>query len=492
MNTMLMLMLPILLPIVFGILILVAPIFKHNRKVLITTVVVGMTLTVISLFMLFINGDHPGYTLFMLTDTLPISFHPDETGRFFALVVTVVWVAASVFSFSYLPEDETERRFHGFYLISLGILYALDFSSNLITFYMFYELMTILTFPLVIHNMNHESIMAGLKYLLYSFCGAYLVLFGVYFVHYNLDIAFVLGGSANVAALGEQASFMLGIAFVMILGFGVKAGMFPMHGWLPTAHPVAPAPASAVLSAIIVKMGVLGIVRTVFYIFGANFLKGTWVQTVWMSLALFTVFMGSMLAYREKMLKKRLAYSTVSQVSYILFGLSVMCSEAVTGAYLHVLAHGFIKSTLFLSAGVMIFMTKKTHVDEFRGIGKKMPITLWCYSIASLGLIGIPPTNGFLSKWYLCIGSLNANLGFLSWFGPVVLLISALLTAGYLLPISIHGFLPGKDYVSEGKIKEPLQVVVPLILLTTLVVLTGMFPTYIVRMIETAISGLHL
>jgi multicomponent Na+:H+ antiporter subunit D len=189
--------------------------------------------------------------------------------------------------------------------------------------------------------------------------------------------------------------------------------------------------------------------------------------------------MGSMLAYRENVLKKRLAYSTVSQLSYILFGLAVMDTSSVTGSFLHVLAHGFVKATLFLVAGAIIYTTGKTKVDELKGIGKEMPLTMWCYTIVSLGLIGIPPTGGFLSKWYLAIGSLKSDIPVFSWLGPVILLVSALLTAGYLLPLTIQGFFPGADYDYEHfKKREPSKwMTVPLVILTVLSVLIGLIPS---------------
>jgi len=276
----------------------------------------------------------------------------------------------------------------------------------------------------------------------------------------------------------------------MILGFGVKAGMFPLHAWLPTAHPVAPAPASAVMSGIIVKMGILGMIRVVFYLIGADFIRGTWVQNVWMILSLLTVFMGSMLAYREKVMKKRLAYSTVSQASYILFGLSLLQPVAMTGALLHVVFHAVIKSCLFLSAGAIIYKTHKTNVEELRGIGKEMPVAIWCYTFASAALIGIPPASGFISKWYLATGSLASGIEVFSWLGPVVLLTSALLTAGYLLPITVNGFLPGADYDYAGlEKKEPcLTMLLPLLILAALAVLLGIFPNpladYIAALVE--------
>ncbi len=492
MENIITIMLPVILPIVLGLFVLIVPSYKYNRKLLIGTVIAsGAAIVAATVFAL--DLEIAECTLFYLTDELPIVFSIDVLGRFFTVIVTTCWIAETIFSFRYLPENETERRFHGFNLIVLGILYALGFSGNLMTFYMFYELMTILSMPLVIHTMDHEAVMAGLKYLFFSFAGAYCALFGFYFVQHDLSIAFVEGGSANAAVLGDKAPFMLAVAFVMILGFGVKAGLFPMHGWLPTAHPVAPAPASAFLSGIIVKMGVLGTIRTVFYVFGPSFLRGTWVQYAWMGLALFTVFMGSMLAYREKVLKKRLAYSTVSQVSYILFGLAAMETSAAEGALLHVLAHAFIKSTLFLCAGAMIHATGYTGVQDFKGIGKKMPITLWCFTIASLGLIGIPPTAGFISKWYLCVGALDAPLGFLSYFGPVILLVSAALTAGYLLPITIQGFLPGKETtVDLTPVHEHKTMVGPMIALVILMLFAGLFPDYLLQFIDAAVSGFGL
>lgn len=225
----------------------------------------------------------------------------------------------------------------------------------------------------------------------------------------------------------------------------------------------------------------LGIVRVVYYIFGASFLRGSWVQSTWLVLTLLTVFMGSMLAYREPVLKKRLAYSTVSQLSYILFGLAVMDADALTGGILHVLCHGFIKAVLFLCAGGIIFKTGKTRVEELRGIGKEMPILMWCYTVAALGLIGIPPTGGFVSKWYLAVGSLSGGIPVFEWLGPAVLLVSALLTAGYLLPVTLKGFFPGADYNYEAlEKKEPSPfMTVPVLIFTALSVLIGLFPNEI-------------
>lgn len=491
MNESVTLIFPVFFPIIIGTVLFFLPSDK-NRKLLLGLTGITLILTTVSVFTI-LCSEIDTYTLFYLTKTLPVYFKLDGMGRVFVVAVSIVWLCAGFFSFTYMKHEKEEKRYFGFYLIVYGILVALNFAGNIVTFYMFYELMTLLSMPLVLHSKSKEAVMAGLKYLFYSFCGAYMVLFGIYFLYrFSNTLTFTAGGVLNQELIVGREPFLLFVAFLMILGFGVKAGMFPMHGWLPTAHPVAPAPASAVLSGIIVKGGVLGIVRTIYFLFGTAFLSGTWVQTACLCLTLFTVFMGSMLAYREKLLKKRLAYSTVSQVSYILFGLALMQKNALTGSMLHVLCHAFIKSGLFLCVGAIIYQTGKTRVDEINGIGKKMPVLLWCYTLCSLGLIGIAPTGGFLSKWYLATGALGSAIPFFSWFGPVVLLISALLTAGYLLPVTIGGFFPGKDYNYEKHEKnEPeLNMLIPVLILTVLSVIAGIGSSVVLSYIVTATQGM--
>lgn len=461
-----------------------------DRKQLLTLTGISLILTALCAVAAILTV-RDGFTLFYLTKTLPIYFQIDEVGKLFDVLAIIVLLCSGFFSFEYMRHEEREGRYYGYYLIVFGVLNALCFAGNLITFYLFFELLTLSSMPLVLHNGSREAIMAGLKYLFYSLCGAYGALFGIYFLARSSDTLTFTAGGVRLQTEG-QAGFLLLVAFVMLLGFGVKAGMFPMHAWLPTAHPVAPAPASAVLSAVIVKVGILAIVRVTCYIFGMDFLRGTWVQTVWIILTLTTVFMGSMLAYKEPVLKKRLAYSTVSQLSYILFGLAIMDGDALTGSLLHVLAHGFIKATLFLCAGAIIYTTGKTRVEELRGIGKEMPLTIWCYTFVSLGLIGIPPTGGFISKWYLAVGALHSEIPVFRFLGPAVLLISALLTAGYLLPLTIHGFFPGADY-DYGSLqkREPSRLMtIPILIMTLLSVLVGLFPGVVVDYLANIVKAI--
>ncbi len=484
-----MILFAIFFPILWGIFLLVKPEYKERKSLVVTTgiglvVTAGLSLAVI------VSGDM-SLKLFSLGENMDIYFQVDGVSRVFASIVTLVWTLAGFYAFEYMSHYTENKRYFGFYMLVFGVLLALTFSGSILTFYLFYEMMTLFSMPLVFHFRSKEAIMAGLKYLFYSLCGAYLVLFGIYFLNrYAGTLHFTAGGALDLTAAAGNEGILLVVAFCMIVGFGVKAGMFPMQAWLPTAHPIAPAPASAVMSSIIVKMGVLGMLRVVYYIFGADFLRGTWVQTVWMVLTLLTIFMGSMLAYREKIFKKRLAYSTVSQLSYILFGLACMHPVALVGALLHVVFHAVIKSALFMSAGAVIHKTGKTNVDDLRGMGKEMPITMWCFTLCACALIGFPPFSGYISKWYLATGSLQAELGAFSWIGPVVLLVSALLTAGYLLPITINGFLPGADYDYKSlKKREPAKsMIVPIIILAAIAVLLGVFPNPLVEMIQEIVN----
>ena len=301
-----MLMLSIIVPVLLGLGILLVREIK-SRTILLTITGAGLAAgALLSLGVIF--GAETELFLFSFGKNLDLYFHVDSLGKLFALVVDVVWLISGFYAFEYMKHEQEEKRFFGFYVMVLGILHALTYSGNMVTFYLFYELMTLLSVPLILHNRSKDAIKGGLKYLFYSLFGAYMVLFGLFFLNRFADsLTFLPGGNLNMNAVAGNEGLMLIVAFSMIIGFSVKAGMFPLHAWLPTAHPVAPAPSSAVMSGIIVKMGVLGMIRVVYYLVGADFIRGTWVQTTWMTLALLTVFMGSMLAYREKIMKKRLA-----------------------------------------------------------------------------------------------------------------------------------------------------------------------------------------
>ena len=469
------LLLPFLLPAAAGVLLALLK-FKKRASMLIYVFIILAAEAALCIFVS-ASGTY-SLELLNVSQSFVLYFTVDTLSKVFLILVSCMWLLAGVFSFEYMEHDGREKLFYGVYLVTGGVLAMLCLSGNLVTFYVFYELMSLVSMPLVLHERTHEAVMAALKYLFYSMAGALLALFGIFVLSYSGGgaLVFTAGGLdvfENPTALTYTAVFML------ILGFGAKAGMFPLHAWLPSAHPVAPASASAVLSGVITKAGVLGVIRAIYYIAGAQAIKGTWVQSVWIILSLVTVFMGSMLAYKEKILKKRLAYSTVSQVSYVMFGLSLLNEGAFLGALLHVIFHSLAKNTLFMSAGAIIHKTGKTRVDELKGTGKQMPCVMWCFLLASLSLVGIPPLAGFVSKWYLAVGSLESGISTASWLGPLILLVSALLTAGYLLPICINAFLPGRDFEpASSEKKEPSWLMLlPLFILSAFSLILGIWPS---------------
>lgn len=468
------LLVPVLFPILAG---LVIPFLKMERQRNLWVFAV-LAINTILVCAISLRGE-TALTLWHINERLSVSLHTDGLGKFFACLICIIWLLVAVFSLEYMKHEKNPECFFTFYVMTLGVLMGVSLSANLMTLYLFYEFMTLITVPLVIHTRTPEAISAGLKYLGYSIFGAGLALAGFFFLNaYCISTNFVPGGTLDFAKVAGNEGTLLWVFLIMAIGFGCKAGMLPLHAWLPTAHPVAPSPASAVLSGIITKGGVLAIIRVTFYLFGADFLRGTWVQTVLLIVTLATIFMGSMLAYKEKLLKKRLAYSTVSQVSYVLFGLMLMTPLGFYGALLQVVFHAVVKNILFLSAGAIIYKTEKTYVYQLKGIGKQMPVVMWCFAIGSLSLIGIPPMGGFISKWYLAEGALEPVFGSLGIVGVAVLLLSALLTAGYLLPIVSDAFFPGKDFDYQAlEKKEPNGfMTVPLILLSMVTVLLGTFP----------------
>ena len=468
---MLLLLLPNLGPVLGGIFV-----FRQKneryRDWLVVTLIVATAVLVLA------NCTMPTQRLWLLTiqGDLGLVLNSDWLSKFFMVLVVCIWAPVVVFTRPYIRHAGRGNQFMGFYTMTLGVLMGLAQAANFVTMYMFFELMTLITVPLVLHDATPTSRRAGFKYLGYSVFGAGMALAGYFFIAYYLTVPdFQPGGAIDLARAAAHRPLLLVAYCLMIVGFGAKAGMMPMQSWLPTAHPVAPAPASAVLSGVITKGGVIAVIRVTYYMFGPEFLVGSWPQYVLLTLALATVFLGSMLAYREKVLKRRLAYSTVSQVSYVLFGLMLLTPAGAQGALLQIVFHALAKDTLFLAAGAIIFSTNYTRVDQMRGIGRRMPVTMWCFTLASLSLIGIPPMAGFVSKWYLLTAGLEAPLQIFGLAGLVVLVISALLTAGYLLPVVMDGFFPGRDFITERR-DVSVEMAWPMIAFCAALVLLGVIP----------------
>lgn len=412
-------------------------------------------------------------SLFHLTGTIPLAFAPDGVGRLFLLLVLLLYTVGCFYSFSYFSDDPRLPGFFGFWFGSMGAMMACCMAENLVSFYLCFEMATLTSMPMVLHDRTPEAVSAALKYLFYSIGGALLGLFAVVTLSMSGAVSFVYGGALPPSA---ATPLLRAAVFVGIVGFGAKAGMYPLHGWLPAAHPVAPAPASAVLSGVIVKAGILAVIRLVYFTAGPSLLRGTWTQTAWAVLALITVFMGSMMAFREKVLKKRLAYSTVSQLSYIMLSLCLLCDSGLRGALLHAAAHACGKCALFLCAGTFIHCLGKRRVDELDGVGQQLPVTVWCFLLSGLSLVGIPPLGGFVSKWSISLAALTEAPAPFQILIPGMLLLSALLTAGYLLPPVIHAFYPTSgSTLSPVKAKPGLLMALPPVLLCCASLAIGLF-----------------
>ena len=483
------LLLPIFIPATAGLLL---PVFKRGknrawlkRYLLTVTVANALLLTLI------IALDDVSFRTMELNHILNFYLNVDALTRFFLALVALLWSSIAFYSIEYIPEDKRETRFFSCLLLVYAAMLGVGLAGNFFTLFLFYELVTLISYPLVVYTRTKESFKAGSIYLIYAFFGASLIFFCFSVVgHLGLNADFTPGGVFSAETMAHYYPTLLAVFLVGFLGFSVKAGMLPLHNWLPIAHPVAPAPASALLSGVVSKVAIFAILRLTFFVFGADFLRGQWVQTLLITITLLTVFVGSMLAFTERLLKKRLAFSSVSQLSYILFGIVLLNPLAFLGAMLHMIAHGIVKVTLFLTAGAIEHQTQKKHVHELRGVGKSMPVTLWCFTLVSISLIGVPPTSGFLSKVRLLLGGIASNHPTLGLIGAGILLISALLTAGYLIPIFSSAFFPGSKFKYESLIsKEPGRyILVPLVLLAVLSLLLGVFPSslsdYITRISE--------
>ena len=393
------------------------------------------------------------FLLAHFTGDLSICFKVDGMGIVFAGLVSALWPFATLYAFEYMTKEEHEKIFFLFYTMTYGITLGIALSANLLTMYFFYELLTLVTVPLVMHTLTREAILASRKYLYYSLGGAAFAFIGlIMIIIYGTTTDFILGGVLDLAKIGDRTNVLLFIYVMAFLGFGVKAAVFPFNSWLPQAG-VAPTPVTALLHAVaVVKSGAFAIIRLTYYSFGVDFLKGTWAQTTVMLVVMFTIVYGCSRAVKETHLKRRLAYSTISNLSYILFGVTIMTPLGLVGALTHLIFHAVIKICSFFCAGAIIHQTEKQYVHELDGMGYKMPCVFGIFTVSALALMGVPGLAGFISKWNLAFAAADSGNP-VAYFGIACLLISALLTAIYMLTIVVRAFFPGKDF-DDSSIKE--------------------------------------
>ena len=478
------LLVPIILPIVAGIYILKRNFEERaDREKFVSTAVIINAVLVILLSLILRDQQ---LTLLPIIPNNPIALKIDNLGAMFASMVGLLWILCIYYSFEYMKHEGDENRFFGFYVMTFGVMMGITFSANLVTLYLFYEFLTLATVPLVLHGDSIQAKTATRIYIIFSIFGAALALCGIGVIAFNGDgsTAFMPGGILHNLTAGAT---VIQIAYLLtFFGFGVKSAVMPFHAWLPIAG-VAPTPVSALLHAVaVVKAGVFAIARVTYFTIGPDLLRGTTAQNVVLGACIVTIVYGSAMALMSQHLKRRLAYSTVSQLSYILFGIALMSGDGYIGGMIHLFGHAIVKITLFLCAGAIIYKTGREYVWELKGIGKAMPITMGVFTVASFALVGIPPLPGFFSKWFLAKAVISSG-NMLGFVGLVALGVSALLTAIYLFSISANAFIPGAgfDYEAANKdVSDPNRyMTVPLIILAVAIVLFGLLITPMINIL---------
>lgn len=421
--------------------------------------------------------------LFDIAPNLPLLFKVDTFGVFFALIASGLWFFTSFYSIGYMRGhgEIKQTRYFASFAICVSSTIGIAFSGNLITFLIFYEMLTLATYPLVIHNESKEAIAAGRKYLTYTLTAGLLLIAAVGLT-YTLTgtLEFKPGGIFGDVDLSNAMAVTL---FLLYLGgVGVKAGIMPLHSWLPSAM-AAPTPVSALLHAVaVVKSGVFGVIRVVGFVFGPEVMADFGLNDILMIMAGTTVIVASLLAFNQDNLKRRLAYSTVGHLSYIVLGAALLTETGMIGSIFHISTHATMKITLFFCAGAIYVNLHKSNISSLNGIAKVMPWTMGAFTIGAMGLAGIPPINGFLSKWYLASGVLEGDM----IIPLIILVISGLLNVGYFFPI-IHRayFRKGGDELAKYGEASPFMVV-PIVITATLSLLFGIFPNLFFHFFEMA------
>ncbi len=439
---------------------------------------------VLSLLPRALDGDIAVTHLGEIVPGIELALRVDALGMVFALVASGLWILTSIYSIGYVraAHEGKQTRYFASFAVCLSATIGVAFSANLITFIVFYEILTVATYPLVIHKETPEAIAAGRKYLAYTLTAGVALLAGTVWI-YNLagSLDFVPGGL--LADVPASAATIRWLFVLFVVGVGVKAAIMPLQAWLPAAM-VAPTPVSALLHAVaVVKSGVFGMLRVVGFVFGPSVMTRYDLALPLAIIAGFTILAASILALAQDNLKRRLAYSTVGHLSYIVLAAALVSPEAFVGGVLHITTHATMKITLFFVAGAIYAHAHKENISQLDGIGRAMPWTMTAFAIGSIGLAGLPPINGFESKWLIGAGAASSG----QELALIVLLISGVLNAAYFFPIVHRAFLrPSKQYEGMGE-ASPLMVV-PLVTTAALSLVFGLWPNLLVRFYDLAVN----
>lgn len=428
--------------------------------------------SVLMLLPVVMAGDRPAVELFQLLPGIQFGFRVEPLGMLFALVASGLWIVNSVYSIGYMRanHEHSQTRFYVCFALALACVMGIAFSSNLLTLFLFYEALTLVTYPLVAHHQDEEARRGGRIYMTYLL-GSSMAIFLVAIITTWLatgSVEFTPGGLIGAHLSNSQIGWLLAL---FIFGIG-KAAVMPMHRWLPAAM-VAPTPVSALLHAVaVVKAGVFSVVKVVVYIFGVERIAGL-SSVDWLPfIAGFTIVAASVVALRSDNLKRRLAYSTISQLSYVVLATAILAPLSMIGAVLHIAAHAVSKITLFFAAGAIYTAAHKTKISELDGIARRMPITMAAFAIGAISMIGLPPTVGFISKWYMLQGAVSAE----QWNAVAVIAVSTLLNAGYFLPIIYRAYFARAPHGGAEHGEAPWSMVVALCITAAATIVLFFFP----------------
>lgn len=461
-------------PLVGASLISLARRLPNLREGITLVTAVALLACVLSLLPVVLGGARPGVVLFSLLPGLQIAFEVEPLGMLFALIASSLWIVNSLYSMGYMRSNKeaNQTRFYVCFALAIASTMGIAFSSNLFTLFIFYEFLTLSTYPLVTHHGTEKARDGGRVYLglLLSTSTVFLLPALVFIWYITGTTDFTVGGIL-ADKLGPT-----GLAFLLALCvFGIgKAALMPFHRWLPAAM-VAPTPVSALLHAVaVVKAGVFSVVKVIVYVFGFDTLASAGATHWLVAVAAFTIIAASVVALKADNLKRRLAYSTISQLSYVIMAAALLAPLSLIGAVLHIAAHAVGKITLFFAAGAIYTAAHKTEVSQLDGIGRRMPWTMGAFAIASLSMIGLPPAAGFISKWYMLSGAMATQ----HWLAVTVIVVSTLLNAGYFLPIIYRAFFvaPAADAHGHPHGEAPLLMVIALTATAAGTVLLFFFP----------------
>ena len=479
------LLLVVLIPLVAAVLSPMLPFKKRNSRLFFLEAAV--ILNSILVFAVLLNRPDASLTVFRFTGNLSITLRLDGVGGLYAGLVAILWPLALLYSFEYMKHEHNEVSFFLFYVFTYGVTLGVAMAENILTMYFFFEMLSLITLPLVMHTRTWEAVLASRTYLYYMLGGAAFAFIGMIFIlTYGRTSSFVPGGVLDLTKLAGREN-LIAIVFVLCFcGFSVKTAMWPFSSWLPKAG-VAPTPVTALLHAVaVVNTGAFAALRVTYFSFGPELIRGTWAQKLLMGLIVFTIVYGCSRAVKETHFKRRLAWSTVSNLSYILFGIILLSQEGLTAACAHMVFHSFMKICAFFCAGAVIYKTGRNYIHELDGLGRKMPVVFITFTISSLALMGVPGLCGFISKWYLAKAAVLSENP-MAYVGIVALLISALLTAIYMLTIVVRAFFPGKDfdYESIRDVQDPnWLMIVPLVIFVIVMFVFGLHSTPVVKLLE--------